>query len=366
MVAIRAERALLPDGALGGPVAVDVDGGNITRVSTADGSERCPHHLLVPGFVDLQVNGHDDVDVAAASGGDWDRLDELLVDQGVTTWCPTLVTAPLGRLERAMARVGEAMARPGGKRPAIAGIHLEGPFLGGAPGAHRRDWLLPFDLTWLAELPASVRIVTLAPELEGAADVVRALADRGVVVSLGHSTATAAQASAAVDAGARLVTHLFNGMGPLHHRQPGLVGLALADPRLVVSIIADLVHVDAVALRIAFAAKGPGGIALVTDAIAWRAGNAHAGSEVARRDGGPRLADGTLAGSALTMDAAVRNAVASGVDLAAALVAAAMTPAAVLGLADRGAVAVGRRADLVALDEQLGVEAVWIGGQRLR
>ena len=145
---------------------------------------------------------------------------------------------------------------PGSDLPAIAGIHLEGPFLGGAPGAHPPALLTDPDLPWLAALPEIVRIVTLAPERDGVIEAIRLLADRGVVVALGHSTATADQARAAVDAGARLVTHLFNGMESFHHRRPGLCGVALTDDRLVASLIADLVHVDAVGLELAFVAKG--------------------------------------------------------------------------------------------------------------
>ena len=349
---------------LAGPVDVEVEDGRISSIRGASGP--VTDRLLVPGFVDLQVNGHHDVDVSTAAGSDWERMDALLLAQGVTTWCPTLVTSPRAATEEALARIAVAAARPAAGRPAIAGVHLEGPFLGGAPGAHRREWILPPDLAWLAALPELVRVVTLAPEVPGAGDAIAALARRDVVVALGHSTATAEQARAGIDAGARLVTHLFNGMGPLHHREPGLAGAALADRRVVCSIIADFVHVHPVALALAFRAKGPGGMALVTDAVAWAAGG-HAGFAVRLGDdGAPRLADGTLAGSALTMDAAIRNAVAAGVDLPAALIAATSTPAGVLGLGDRGVLRVGARGDLVALDAALGVAEVWVGGEQAR
>ena len=314
--------------------------------------------VLAPGFVDLQVNGHDDVDCASAAGADWARMDELLLAQGVTTWCPTLVTQPLERFEAPLARITEAAARPGG-HPAIAGAHLEGPFLGGAPGAHRREHIKPLDLDWLSRLPEIVRVVTLAPELDRAAEAIRLLVERGVLVSLGHSTATYEQALAGADAGARLVTHLFNGMGPLHHRSPGLVGAALHDPRLTPSLIADGVHVHPAVLGVAFAATDP---VLVTDAVGWRRGNLGEG-RVAMVDGAPRLADGTIAGSALTMDAAIRRVVhEAGVPIARAIEAAASRPAALLGLHDRGAIAPGRRADLVALTPDLTVEHVFLKG----
>src|SRR5262249_13898832 len=155
-----------------------------------------------------------------------------------------------------------------------------------------------------------------------------------------------------IEAGAWLVTHVFNGMTPLHHRRPGLVGAALSDRRVTVSLIADNVHLHPSLVRLAFAAKGRGRVALVTDSVAWRAASA---GPIALRfvDGAARLADGTLAGSVLTMDGAVRNAVAAGVGLADAVHAASTTPAAVLGLTDRGSIAPGLRADLVALTPAL-------------
>jgi N-acetylglucosamine-6-phosphate deacetylase len=187
-----------------------------------------------------------------------------------------------------------------------------------------------------------------------------------VLVAIGHSAASFEAALAAVDAGAQLVTHCFNGMPFLHHRAPGLIGAALSNDRLAISLIADLVHVHPAALRIAFRAKGRGRVALVTDAVAWRAGEV--GRIALRFDGRvPRLADGTLAGSALTMDQAVRNVVHdAGVAAADAVHAAATTPARLLGLDDRGGLEPGARADVIALDEGLGVEAVWIAGERVK
>ncbi len=339
-----------------GPVTdaeVVVEEGTITEVRAARST--VPDVVLVPGFVDLQVNGIGAVDVAGAAGADWSALDQALLAQGVTTWCPTIVTAPLGELEASLAAVADAAMRPGGGRPEIAGAHLEGPFLA-VPGAHRPEFVRPeVDSSWLDSLGSLVRIVTLAPELPGALDAIGALSARGVLVSLGHSACTAETARCAADAGARLVTHLGNAMGPLHQRAPGLVGAALADERLAVSVIADLVHTHPVFVAMAFAAKGPRGLALVTDAVA-------SSGPVP-----PRLADGTLAGSVLTMERAVSNVVGrSGRSLDDALRAASTTPARLLGLADRGAIAPGRRADLVALEPGpeggWRVATVWVAG----
>ena len=220
----------------------------------------------------------------------------------------------------------------------------------------------PPDLGWIAALPDVVTLTTLGPEAPRAVDAIGAFRAKGVVTSLGHSTATLAQATAATDAGATLVTHLFNGMGALHHREPGLLGAALTDDRLKVSLIADLVHVHAAAIRLAFAAKGPGNVILVTDAVAWRRGEV-GGTPLRMVDGAPRLEDGTLAGSALTMDRAVANVVRhSGVALEDALRAASAAPARLMGLSDRGTIEVGKRADLVALDADLRCSATWVGG----
>ncbi len=342
---LRASAVVTPDEVLT-PGEVTIDGGVIVDVRTHSGV--APDRVLCPGFIDLQVNGHDDVDVASAEGADWDRLDWELVSQGVTAWCPTLTTAPLDAYGPRLDRIAAAAARPGSPaRPAILGAHLEGPFLGGAHGAHKRNWVAPIDLAWLASLPDIVRVMTLGPEIAGAADAIAALVARGVLVSVGHSTATHEQSIAAADSGARLVTHLFNAMGPLHHRDPGLVGAALSDDRLVASLIADGVHVHPAALRAAARAKGRGGWVLVTDAVGWRADE-----RVRVVDGAPRLADGTIAGSCARMDECIARMVHDArIDLVDVIHAAATTPARLLGVDnERGALAAGQRGDIAVLD----------------
>jgi N-acetylglucosamine-6-phosphate deacetylase len=341
------------------PGEVVVDRGLIVEVRAAAGS--VPHRVLAPGFVDLQMNGTGAVDVADADGEDWDVLDAALLAQGVTTWCPTLVSAPTARMEASLERIAGAAARPPEGRPAIAGAHLEGPFLA-VPGAHPPDCLLgSVDDRWLRSL-GSVAVVTLAPELPDALVAIENLAGAGVVVALGHSACTFERARKATDAGARLVTHLGNAMGPFRQREPGLLGAALSDDRLCVSVIADLVHVHPALVRIAFRAKGATGTVLVTDAVATGPGVGVGVDE--NGDGPPRLADGTLVGSVLTMDRAVANTVTVGqISLADAVTSASTTPAALLGLDDRGIIAPGRKADLIALDDDLAVETVWIGGR---
>ena len=344
-------------------VAVVVHDGLITALEPWRGD--APVHLLCPGFVDLQVNGIDEIDVASATDGDWEVLDAHLLAQGVTTWCPTLVTSPLPAYEAPLRRVGAAMARTGRARPTIAGAHLEGPFLGAAAGAHRRELIVPVDPAWIAALPGHVALMTLGAEQPDVGEAIRHLTTRHVVVSIGHSTATDAELDAAVQAGASLVTHLFNAMSGLHHRTPGVAAWALTTRAVAASIIADGVHVHPRMIALAFTALGSGRCVLVTDAVAWRAGTAGLVG-VAWRDGAPRLPDGTLAGSSITMDGAVRVCVAAGVPLEHVLAAASTNPARVLGLADRGSIAVGRRADLVALGPDLGVRQVWVAGEPTR
>jgi N-acetylglucosamine-6-phosphate deacetylase len=351
-----------------GPVPdaeVAVDGGLITEVRPARGP--VPDVVLTPGFVDLQVNGIGPLDVARAGADAWSALDQALLAQGVTTWCPTLVSAPRDELEASLASIAAAARRPNGPRPHIAGAHLEGPFLA-VPGAHHRPFLAAeVDGGWLESLGDLVRVLTLAPELPGALDAIGALSERGVLVALGHSVCSAESALEAARAGARLVTHLGNAMGPLHQRAPGLVGAALTDDRLSVSLIADLVHTHPLLLRLAFAAKSARRVALVTDAVSTGAVSTDSLSTDVRVPEPPRLDDGTLAGSVLHMERAVSNVVShAGVSLRDALSAASTTPARLLGLDDRGAIVAGRRADLVAL-EAIGegswrVATVWVAG----
>jgi N-acetylglucosamine-6-phosphate deacetylase len=249
------------------------------------------------------------------------------------------------------------------------GLHLEGPFLSPAKrGAHPASLLR---LPTLAGIegwtrPAGVAVVTLAPDLPGALEVIEALVARGVVVSLGHTPATAAVATAALQAGASWVTHLFNAMAPLHHREPGLAGLALIDDRVRVGLIPDGIHVHPHVVAMAQRTLGPR-LTIVTDAVGALGmppgRQALGGAEVTVGDDGVRLPDGTLAGSNLAMDQGVRNLVAfSGCPPEHALRAASTAPAAVLGDTVRGTLAPGARADLVLLTERLELMTTIVGG----
>jgi N-acetylglucosamine-6-phosphate deacetylase len=256
----------------------------------------------------------------------------MLLAAGVTGYLATICSMPLDRYDDALARVAAARRAAGPGEAEILGVHLEGPFLGGALGAHPPEMVRPMDLPWLAGLldrhPGLVRLVTLAPEADPDGAGIRMLTARGVVVSLGHTSCSYEDAVAAAAAGATLTTHLFNGMGPLHQRAPGIIGAAL-DPRvpLTPTLIGDLVHVHEALVATVFAAGRP---ILVSDAVAT--GVPYFDADVTAAEGAAYLPDGTLTGAVSLLDAAVRNVVGLGTLPTSALVAASIRPAAVLGL----------------------------------
>jgi N-acetylglucosamine-6-phosphate deacetylase len=353
------------------PGWVELDGAHIVGVGRGKRRDATAidDAILVPGFIDIQVNGLGRVDFAHADAAGWHTALRSQARHGVTACCPTLVSAPLESYAAplAVAAAVSAAPNPDDVGATVLGVHLEGPFLGGAPGAHVVEHLRPVDRPWLRALlertapTGLVRVMTLAPEADPELEGIRMLRDAGVVVAIGHSTARYDQVRAAAGAGASVVTHLFNGMGPFNHREPGVAGAALDDSRLTPTLIADLVHVHPAALRLAIGAKRS--VALVTDAVAVDVGTI--GDVVMHeRDGAARLDDGTLAGAIVTMDQAVRNVVDLGFPLERAVEVAATVPSEILGCTDRGRLEPGRRADVVALDRTtLAVRAVWIGGR---
>jgi N-acetylglucosamine-6-phosphate deacetylase len=324
--------------------------------------------LAAPGLVDLQVNGFAGVDLLAAGADDVVAASRALRDTGVTAWQPTLITADPRDTVRAAGVVRE-VAGAGNAGARILGIHLEGPFLaperlGTHPAAHRRE---P-DCRLLEQLlrAGPVTYVTLAPERPGAGELVDLLLRRGIVVAAGHSEATADEANTAFDQGVRTVTHLFNAMRRFSARDPGLAGAALARPDVVVQCIVDGWHLAADTVRMVWAAAA-GRFALVTDAIAAAGlgdGPCRLGEvEVTVADGAARRSDGTLAGSVVTMPAAVRNLTALGVPLVDALAAATVVPARVLDRDDVGRLRVGHPAELVVVDRDGYVQRVLVGGR---
>lgn len=342
--------------------------GRAAEVQVPSGVERIEAPLIAPGFVDLQLNGAFGHDL----NGDPGAVAEIaarLPATGVTTFLPTLISAPRAVLVQRLAtlREGAAAARAGSAR--IGGFHLEGPFLSPVRvGAHETAALaLPTaaDAAWIAA--AGVRLVTLAPELPGALELTSALIARGVAVAAGHTDATAEQAQAAIDAGVRFATHLFNAMAPLHHRAPGAAGAFLAAADAAVGLIADGVHVHPAMVQVVRRCKRIGKVVLVTDAIA-AAGvqpgrSMLAGRAIVVDATSARLPDGTLAGSTLTMDAAVRNYRSfTGCEAHEAIAAATVAPASALGAEGLGCIAVGGAADLVLLGRDLRVLGTLING----
>lgn len=357
-ITIRVGQIALPSG-ISGPHSVTCEEGSITSIIPI--ASDYEDVLLMPGFIDLQVNGIGTYDVAHARDDQWQFLDQALLRQGTTAWCPTLVSAPLNSYAERFTEITTAQHRSIAIRPEVIGIHLEGPFLGDALGAHDPRYVQDINLKWLSSIPDNVRVVTIAPENPQAIAAIGSLCEHGVVVSIGHSQATDDLTVAAIDAGAKLVTHLFNGMSGVHHRHDGVALVALTDDRVAVSLIADLVHVQPRAVDLTFRAK-PHDVVLITDSVPHQAESAKRRG-IVLQNGAPRLPNGTLAGSSLTMNTAIRNVVQEcDVDIHLAIQAATSTPARLLGLSDRGSIAVGCRADLVALDSNFQVRKTWIAG----
>lgn len=335
-----------------------------------------PDGVLVPGFVDLQVNGYFGEELMVAGPQGWATVTRRLPETGTTAFLPTFVTAPISELTAALrsARVIAAGLPDGGAR--VLGVHVEGPFISpDRRGAHNREWIIPASPEAVNDLISAgaglLRLITMAPERDGVLAAVERFTQAGVLVSVGHSDATAAQVADAASAGARMVTHLFDAQRPLHHREPGVVGQALTDQRLKSGLIADLHHVCAQACAIAFTAA-PGRICIVTDAATCAGmppGSYLLGGEAIELPPGdgvpPVRADGTLAGSALRMDVGVANMVAAGIALPEAVAAASRIPADLVGRQDIGRIAVGAAADLAWLGDDLRTKATWIGGERV-
>ena len=387
---IRNADIYLPDRVLEGG-SVYVSGGRIARICGPEEPPPAPDGAddvwdagglaLVPGFVDVHVHGGGGADVmeAAEDGEAIGRIARFHAAHGTTSWLATTMTAPRDELARAAEGVARAMERgvaAGGAE--VLGIHLEGPFINPRrAGAQNPALIRPFDREEMEELlersRGSVRLVTLAPECGDALRGIGMLRERGVTVSIGHSEADAETVRQAIEAGASHVTHLFNAMGPLHHREPGIAGTALLRDELTVELICDGFHVHPDVVRLVFAAKRRDRIALVTDAIAAAGmpdgdGYQLGGLPVTVKEGKAVLRDGgNLAGSCLTMDRALKQTVAfTGLTLAEVLPALTINPARQIGADDRkGSIEVGKDADLVALGPDLSVVRTYVRGVRV-
>ncbi len=383
--ALTAAALLTPFEQIAEPVIVIVDG-KIAQLGSRD-SIALPSdcdvtdfglNVLAPGYIDLHIHGAAGHDVMHADAAELAAVAALIAEHGVTSYCPTTVTAPLDATLRALERLADAVAaktneaKPSAARARAVGIHLEGPFISAAKrGVHpEKDLQAPsvalFDRMWQAAR-GHVRVMTIAPELPNAAELIVEATKRKVVVSLGHSDADATATNAGIAAGARHATHTFNAMRALDHRAPGILGTVLADDRLTADIIADGVHVDPAVVELFLRAKGEERAVLVTDGLSATGmgdGKYQLG-EMQVEVAGPRCTrNGTLAGSVLTMDRAVRNIMDfAGWDLRAAARLGSANPARVLGLNGKGTLAPGADADIVVLSSCGEVVTTFVGGR---
>lgn len=349
----------------GGPVTVSVEDGVVASSSSGPVLDATGLTVL-PGLVDLQVNGAGGVDVTAEPSRLWE-VGATLASYGVTAFLPTVITSTPSARDEALTTLA-AGPPPGWSGALPLGLHLEGPMIApGRHGAHPPSLLAAPSLELIGgwSRDAGVAMVTLAPELPGALDVIAALVARGVVVSVGHTAASAAEVLAAGAAGARCVTHVGNAMPPLAGRDPGPVGAAL-DSGLVAGVIADGHHLDPVTLAVYARALGPDRLLAVSDttaALGLPDGPTRLGVQDVMVAGGTvRLADGTLAGSAASLLDCLRV-LTDVVGLPAAVRAATVVPAAVLGDAARGHLVPGARGDLVLVDEELNAVVTVVGGR---
>ena len=334
--------------------------------------------VLAPGFVDIHIHGGAGVDVMRASPADLPRLNKFLTAHGVTGYFPTTVAAPLDQTCLALDRLAHAIEAA--ESPALnddtiqarpLGIHLEGPFLSHKRrGVHPPEYLLPptlatFDRLWQASA-GRVRMITIAPEVSGAMEVIAEAARRNICVSIGHSDAEFPVAQAAVQAGAHHATHTFNAMRPLDHRDPGIIAEVLTDDRMTADIIVDGIHVAPAVVQLFMEAKGVERAVLITDAISATGmpdGRYQLGPIQVDVKDGKCTANGKLAGSVLTMDRAVRNVTEfAGWSLQNAVRAATLNPARAVGLGQHGVLAPGVEANFVVLGPNGEVRKTIVGG----
>jgi N-acetylglucosamine-6-phosphate deacetylase len=365
-------RTLLLDGNLH-EATVLVEGSVIVRVTPGldPAADIATTGYIAPGFIDLQINGAYGCDFST-DGRTVAEVAARLPETGVTSFLPTIITSPFEAYQKLLREVREASQGTAGAQP--LGVHLEGPYLNPLrKGAHDPALLRAIDVDEIVRwADDSVRIVTLAPELPGALDAIKALRGKGIVVSAGHSNATFAEAMAGVEAGITWGTHLFNAMSGMGHREPGLPG-ALLSSCVLCGLIADGTHVHPPMVKLAYRAKGAEGITLITDAMAAMARCVPPGRyrlsdrEVIVDGATARLTDGTLAGSILTMEQAVQNVVKfTGCSVAEALMMASATPARVLDgqwPVHKSRIAPDCDADLVVLDDELRVTHTVVAGK---
>jgi N-acetylglucosamine-6-phosphate deacetylase len=387
MLVLSASRLFTPLEEVSHPL-IFVENGLISRVSRRSECE-VPRNatvldfadaILAPGFVDIHMHGGAGLDVMRAPLAELPRLHEWLLTHGVTGYFPTTVAAPLDQTYAALERLadaidaGQSSEQTDGKPPQARplGIHLEGPFLSHKRrGVHPPEYLIEptrqiFERLWQAAR-GHVCVMTIAPEIPGALEVIAEAAKRGVCVSIGHSDATLESARAAVKAGARHATHTFNAMRPLDHRDPGILGQVLSDNALTADVIADGIHVAPEVLQIFLRAKGVERAVLITDSISAAGmpdGRYQLGPIMVEVKDGRCTSEGKLAGSVLTMDRAIRNLTQfTDWSLQDAVRAATLNPARTAGLAQHGELGPGAEANLVVLSPSGEVRKTIVRGR---
>lgn len=377
-------RAVLPDGVAEGASVVIERGRivSITRTPEAEtrhaGTEQDLTGLtLLPGFIDIHIHGAVGVDTMAATAEDLDRVSEFLALQGVTAWLPTFVPAAPENYATAIRAIEQLMQSQRSESKAgarVLGVHYEGPFVntaqcGALRSAYFRSFTSASDLDSLA-VPndkTSVRMMTLAPEIEGGLNLVQELNKRGWVVSIGHTRADTDVLNRAFNAGAHHLTHFMNAMSPLHHRSPGPVGWGLSRDDVTCDVIADGIHLDPLVLKLLVKLKTSHRLVLISDAIA-AAGRGDGeyeiwGETIAVENGRTRNQRGSIAGSVITMLEAARLMKSLGVAETDLALMTATNPARLLGVdGDCGSIEAGKRADLIALDDAGNVQLTIIGG----
>jgi len=385
MIALTAKTLLTPLEQVERPLVL-IDEGRVAAISAQSqmeipaGAEGIDfgEHILVPGFVDIHVHGSFGYDVMEDDEQGRRKFEEFLAHRGVTSYYPTTVTAPLDTILRALERLAtaiEAAQKSQDQRAQPLGIHLEGPFLSHVRrGVHPPDSLLDpavrtFEKLWHASR-GQIRLMTMAPELPGASELITEATKRGVCVSLGHSDATLEQTRAAISVGARHATHTFNAMRPLDHRNPGILGEVLTNSALTADLIADGVHVHPSMVRLFLESKGPDRAVLITDATSATGmpdGRYRLGSFEVDVHDGKCLHDGKLAGSVLTLDHAIQNVMSfADLELKDAVRLATLNPAKVANAERKGTIAVGSDADFAVLNSSGEVQASIAKGTRVQ
>ena len=383
-VLLRNARIVLPDRTTE-PASILIQGGRITRI-LENGSDSSINDdsaidfrgfTLFPGFIDIHIHGAAGVDTMEAGAEDLLQVSEFLASQGVTAWLPTLVPASVEQYRRAIQTITACLNPRSNDAPRaqILGVHYEGPFVNNQQcGAlHREHFRIFKNISDLDELPSieagdAIHLMTLAPEVDGGIELIRELAGRGWIVSIGHTRADRGVLDRALEAGARHMTHFMNAMTPLHHRTVGAVGWGLLRDEVTCDLIADGIHIDPSILKLIVRNKSAGRVSLISDAIA-AAGKGDGkyqiwGETIEVTKGRTQNASGSIAGSVITMLDAVRMMLSLGFPESDVSLMASTNPARLLGIdRDRGSIEVGKRADLVALESNLNVQATIIGGK---